>query len=90
MPRSATLRGCETEMSELLTTAQLAKILQLAEVTLATWRTHNKRLDARAAAGEKVTEARRGPPFITVGERGIRYDRAAVQAWLDSRANKRP
>lgn len=71
-------------MAELLTTAQLALYLQVAVVTLATWRSNDRRDDLRRAAGEKVSRPHRGPPYIYVGERNIRYDKAAVDAWLAS------
>ncbi|MDA7938615.1 helix-turn-helix domain-containing protein [Pirellulales bacterium] len=58
-----------TSSIKLLTSIQVAEWLQVKPQTLATWRAH-----------------RTGPDFVRVSSarRSIRYERDAVQAWIDS------
>lgn len=52
------------EKKTLLTTAECAKLLGLAEITLYEWR-----------------RDRKGPPFLHITERTVRYAREDVLAW---------
>lgn len=52
------------EKKTLLTTAECASLLGVAEVTLYEWR-----------------KERKGPPFLHIGERIVRYVRDDVLAW---------
>ncbi|MGB7156862.1 MAG: helix-turn-helix domain-containing protein [Tepidisphaeraceae bacterium] len=57
------------ELPVLLTVEQVAELTGLASQTLDNWR----------------STRRAGPPFVKLGLRAVRYDRAAVLAWIRSK-----
>ncbi len=59
------VRGMSPEV-DLLTTKDAADLLDVAPITLATWRQENK-----------------GPRYVRVGDRNIRYRRADLAAYLE-------
>jgi len=57
----------------LVNTADAARHIGLAEITLRVWRSEDNPHQ---------------PPYVRVGARGVRYDTAALDQWLKSRTHK--
>ena len=57
----------------LITTAEAATRIGFAEITLRLWRWRDNPHQ---------------PPFVRIGSRGVRYDVAALDKWLETRTHK--